>query len=388
MNIINNKNIFLLLFTSFIAILAVLSYYTYLSYVDYKYSENSTKGTVLVNKLNTLLDKLDNERYESAKYMGTEDATAFSKVKIERKTVDTLIHETEIFTEDNKEFAPNQQNLQSIVKNLKYVRSRVDTLSSDYKNIFFETYHNKIAQPLVNEINILANKNFSVDIKKDLQIYAGLEKLKENFRLERAFISYILSGSKKMNNQDLLVWDNILLNNTLPQFDSKSVLISKVKNALKPELFSKMGSQERAKILHASFNGNYAVTNSQWNKIFKKKIDDIELAQKILFTDIIKRSEDEITEIKNLIMAYTIGLLFFFFLLLILFFIYRSLNKDKQLFEDTLKDIETVLNKDQQKELKNLIDKRETTQIYKFLAKTIQEANLAKDLFLANMSHE
>ncbi|HHO65100.1 MAG TPA: response regulator, partial [Epsilonproteobacteria bacterium] len=48
----------------------------------------------------------------------------------------------------------------------------------------------------------------------------------------------------------------------------------------------------------------------------------------------------------------------------------------------------TVLNLEQQKELKVLIDNREINKIYKFLTETIREANQAKDLFLANMSHE
>lgn len=388
MKIINNKNIFLLLFTFFLAILAVLFYYTYISYVEYKYAKNSTKSTVFVNKLNTFLDKLENERSLSAIYMGSEGNTEFSKIKTERKIVDSMIEEAELFAGANKEFTPHKKRLQSIRENLKYVRSRVDTLSSDYENIFFEMYHDKIAQSLVDDIHVLANKNFSLDIKNDLSSYAALEKLKENSRLEKAFISYKLSGSKKMSDLDLLLWDHILANNSLPKFDTKSVLIAKVKSTLKPELFNKIGSQERVQILHDAFSGNYTVTNSQWTKILEKKINDIELAQNMLFTDIKKRSENKITQAKNLIMEYAIGLLFFLFLLLILFFIYRNLNKDKQLFEDTLKDIETVLNIEQQKELKNLIDKRETTKIYKFLTKTIREANQIKDLFLANMSHE
>jgi signal transduction histidine kinase len=85
---------------------------------------------------------------------------------------------------------------------------------------------------------------------------------------------------------------------------------------------------------------------------------------------------------------YGMGALIALLLLLVLFVIYYNVNKDKQLFEDTLKDIEAVLNSEQQKELKTLIDNREINQIYRFLTKTIKEANQAKDLFLANMSHE
>ena len=58
------------------------------------------------------------------------------------------------------------------------------------------------------------------------------------------------------------------------------------------------------------------------------------------------------------------------------------MNKDKKLLDDTLKDIESVLNLEQQRELKLLIENREINKIYKFLAVTIKEANQAKDLLL------
>ena len=82
------------------------------------------------------------------------------------------------------------------------------------------------------------------------------------------------------------------------------------------------------------------------------------------------------------------GLAIVLILLIVLLLVYYNINKDKKLFKDTLRNIEAVLNEEQQKELQVLIDNRDINQIYKFLTKTIEEANQAKDLFLANMSHE
>jgi signal transduction histidine kinase/CheY-like chemotaxis protein len=101
-----------------------------------------------------------------------------------------------------------------------------------------------------------------------------------------------------------------------------------------------------------------------------------------------KHTENKVSQSKEIMTEYGMGALITLFLLLVLLVIYYNINKDKQLFEDTLKDIEAVLNAEQQKELKVLIDTRDINQIYKFLTKTIREANQAKDLFLANMSHE
>jgi signal transduction histidine kinase/CheY-like chemotaxis protein len=101
-----------------------------------------------------------------------------------------------------------------------------------------------------------------------------------------------------------------------------------------------------------------------------------------------KHTENKVSQSKEIMTEYGMGALITLFLLLVLLVIYYNINKDKQLFADTLKDIEAVLNSEQQKELKVLIDNREINQIYKFLTETIREANQAKDLFLANMSHE
>jgi len=75
-------------------------------------------------------------------------------------------------------------------------------------------------------------------------------------------------------------------------------------------------------------------------------------------------------------------------ILVLLIVFYRHTGVESQLLDDTLKDIENVLDVNKQKELKDLIDRRDIPGVYAFLTTTIREANETKDLFLANMSHE
>jgi len=165
-------------------------------------------------------------------------------------------------------------------------------------------------------------------------------------------------------------------------------LISKLNALLTPEEFSKISSTERVKILYGAESGEYPISTDEWSPQVEKKMNYIASAQSILKSTMDKHTEDKVSKSKKVMTEYGMGTLFTLLLLLVLFVIYYNINKDKQLFEDTLKDIEAVLNLEQQKELTKLIDSREINQIYKFLTNTIKEANQAKDLFLANMSHE
>ena len=144
MKIINNRNIFNLLIVVVMALLAFFSYYTYTSYVEYESTRNSTQSTYFIEEIDKLLDTIAKERLYSAVYMGTEGKTGFEKVKKARVAVDNAIAELSTYVNANKKFKTYDKRLNAASENLNHVRSKVDTLSSNYKNIFFEVYHNKI----------------------------------------------------------------------------------------------------------------------------------------------------------------------------------------------------------------------------------------------------
>ncbi|WP_295419708.1 ATP-binding protein [Sulfurovum sp.] len=390
MKIINNKNILALLIALVLAVLTVLSYYTYISYMEYKHTGDSAKSTLFVKKLNDILDTVDEERSLSAIYMGTRGKSEFKEIKKTRAKVDSLMKETESFIQSNKEFSSHKKRIAFIAENLKYVRTRVDTLSSDYKNIFFDNYQDKAVKPLIGTMRMLAANSASTQIKNNISAYTDIADLKANSALERAFISFILSRSEKMSDQDLQLWDGIVGNEILPSFEmiQNKILVSKLTNALNPKAFTEIGKNERVQILYGSLSGTYPVTTTLWFNTLKTKIKNTELPQNILFTTIQKYVQNNIKQTRDVMIQYAIAALIFLLLLFVLLVIYRNINKDKRLFEDTLKNIETVLSPEQQNELKEIIERRDTREIYGFLVQTIKEANQAKDLFLANMSHE
>ncbi len=390
MKIINNRNIFNLLIVAVMGVLAFFSYYTYTSYVEYESTRNSTQSTYFIEEMDSVLSEIAKERLYSAIYLGTEGRTGFDKVKKARVAVDSAIIDLNTYISVNKEFKTYTKRLNAASENLKHARTKVDTLSSDHKNIFFEVYHDQIFESLAGAMRIVSAQDASVDMKSYLSTYTGFTELKENTELENTGIFFVLSGSKKMTNEDLLVWDALLVNDTLPEFNAlpNKAIVSKLNALLTPEEFSKIGANERVQILYGAQTGEYSVATNEWFAQVEKKMKYIALAQSVLKSTMDKHTENKVLQSKEIMTEYGMGALFTLLLLLILLVIYYNINKDKQLFEDTLKDIEAVLNLEQQRELKTLIDNREINHIYKFLTETIKEANEAKDLFLANMSHE
>jgi len=384
------KNIFNLLIIIVIAALGFFSYHTYISYVEYKSTQTSTQSIHFIEEMNSVLESIAKERLYSAIYMGTEGKTGFDKVKESRVAVDSAIAELNTYLSTNKKFGTYSKRLKAASENLKHVRSKIDTLSEDYQNIFFKVYHEQIFESLTGAMKIVSAQAGSKDLKSYLSVYTQFTELKENIELENTGIFFILGGSKIMTNKDLELWDSLLVNDTLPEFKSlhNKAIVSKLNALLTPEVFSKIGDKERVEILYGSQTGKYSVSTKEWFAQVEKKMNYIASMQSILKTDMDKHAENQISQSKDVLTKYGIGTLFTFLLLIILFVIYYNINKDKQLFEDTLKDINAVLNLEQQKELKTLIDNRDINKIYKFLTETIREANQAKDLFLANMSHE
>lgn len=239
-------------------------------------------------------------------------------------------------------------------------------------------------------MNLISSQELSTDIRAYYNTYIDFVGLRENIQLENAGILFILNASKKMTNEDLIIWDTLLLNESLPKYDAlkNRFVISKLDALMSEELFKNIGLNIRISILYNAIDGKYSVDTRQWLNQITQKMNFIDAAQGIIAPSMEEHINNSVSEAEDVLKQYILSAFFTLILLFVLLLIYYNLHKDKQLFEDTFKDIEMVLSPDQQRELKKLIDHKEINQIYRFLTNTIREANQAKDLFLANMSHE
>ena len=390
MRIINNKNIFRLLIPIVTSVLLISTYLVYNAYNKYVSIESSTRNIDYMKKIEDTVDSIQNESISSALYMGTKGRIGFDRIKKSRnqtkESFNNLIHfirEHPVYMEDAKLF-------DDINKDLLYLYTKVDTISSDYSNIFVKLYNYRIFTSFANILKRVSEHDLSKEIEHYLKAYTEFSILKENISLESRGISFVLSGAKSMTDKDLLLWDTLLGENMLPDLKvlNNKLIITELNAIFTPEEFEKVGEKERALILYGATQGEYRVSQKDWYAKINKKIKYVKLGQRLIVSNIHKYTQEHVAKAKKVVVEYSIAFFLTLLLLMVLIFIYYNMTKDKKLLDDTLRDIESVLNFEQQRELKLLIDNREINQIYKFLADTIKEANQAKDLFLANMSHE
>ncbi|CAA6805554.1 MAG: BarA sensory histidine kinase (= VarS = GacS) [uncultured Sulfurovum sp.] len=112
-----------------------------------------------------------------------------------------------------------------------------------------------------------------------------------------------------------------------------------------------------------------------------KKRARLLLKNKHTFVDINNKLEREI-------FLYVLASILFLFFILFLLYWFKEIKRHKIELVATLKEIEAELNDQQRLGIHEVLKKNNTLEVYKFLAKTIKEPNMAKDQFLANMSHE
>ncbi|HHC11407.1 MAG TPA: hypothetical protein ENK79_02090, partial [Campylobacterales bacterium] len=304
--------------------------------------------------------------------------------------VDLEVEQLLGFLDKHREKSYYKESIKNIFKNLNYIRSRVDVISMDNRGTLFEYYTNKIDNKLIGLIQNMVQDSLLGNSGR-FYYYMKLSKLKENLNTEKAFISFILSASIKMNSQDLLLWENFIKNDIIPNFYTRLdnvVTIAKLTQIINPKIFPIMTDELRGKIFINSIDGRYSISLMNWIKQSVQKIQKVDSAKKLLITELENNIKNELNSSKDITIKLTIATILIFILFITLVYLFRNNIINNRLLVDTLKDIEADLDEKQKEEIKRVIKKNDTIEIYKFLANAIKEPSRAKDHFLANMSHE
>jgi len=389
MKIFSNKSIFIFLMMVMLVLSGWFGFNTYNSYKVYESSQLNTKGSLLVEAIDEFLTRLEDEETNSAIYFGTSGNKNFDELKSSREALDSSLNQL-LLAFDKNRFKLYDSKILAIKDDLKFARATVDTLNGSFKTVVYDVYYKKIFLTLKDISDTIADADTSEDMQGYLKAYTSYLVPKENINIEKSIVLSRLLSKTPMSMDELQVWDNALINQSLPEnkklqdMDTQKAL-SKI---ISTEKYNKIGHNNRVHILYEAKNGDYSISPKEWSKKLNQKSDYIMKAQEILSASIKSYFDRNISTRKKQVIIYFIETIVALLVFLVLFIVYRNLKKDTKLFESTLKDIERVLNAEQQEELKHLIDKKDTNGIYAFLTKTIDEANKAKDLFLANMSHE
>ena len=390
MKILKNKRILQFCISIVTVALLLLSFNMYHSAQKYIATLDRITLSSFLTDMESIFSKLELERLNTAVYLLTPTQENLDSLNETRVSVDIGLRKLEKLFSEKSIYESTKQEINLIAISLQNVRKNVDDLSKDYRNILFDDYHSRIAGKLLKILKEVTNAQTSEKFKGYLSIYGKYAALKENIRVENTGIYFILLGSRKMSDADMRLWNQLMDKDTLPQFDilTDSRVISKIEALCSVEEFDMMISRERDMILNEAEKGEYSVSSVGWLNQINKKMDYFSEVQALLQTEIQEKEQAQLSENRKRLILYAIGLLGLLLLLVKFLRLYSTLNKDKEISQETLKDIALVFNQNQQEELQRLIHDGKVDHIYKFLIKAILDANQTKDLFLASMSHE
>ncbi|MCK4442449.1 MAG: hypothetical protein KAU90_10610, partial [Sulfurovaceae bacterium] len=320
MKIRNSKIIsFLFIIITLMSVIFGLFYYISISYSNYIDRKEAIEHIALMNKLDDVLSKIDEEKLCSAIYMGTKNKKELKKLKVYRELVDIEVEEVLAFLDEDSEEFYYKESIKNIFKNLNYIRTRVDVINMDNRGTLFEYYTNKIDNKLIELIQNMVQESLFTNSGR-FYYYTKLSKLKEDLNTEKAFISFILSGSIKMNSQDLLLWENFIKNDIIPNFYNRLdnvVTIAKLTKIINPKIFPIMTDELRGKIFINSIDGRYSISVMDWIKQSVQKIQKVDNAKKLLIREFEANIRNELNSSKEITIKLAIATILIFVLFII-----------------------------------------------------------------------
>jgi signal transduction histidine kinase/CheY-like chemotaxis protein len=364
---LDGKSVSFFLIFGIATILSVLAYYTHGVYKEYQKIGLEVENRVLFNRLNNLLVGVEKERMQTAIYMSKKSESSLLELKKSRRELDNSI-------EKSKDYI-SSRSLSSIVQDLKDVRDRVDMFDSDYLDIFFGFYQRKISKPIISYMDGLPN---SISRVNELQLI----QLRESMTMESSFLAFILVGSRAMDSQDLAHWESLLSKRVIPNISTK------IDEILHHDTLFDISSEKRVQLFIESKKGEYSISFKEWDRRVNENIERIKDAENILIYDDKINLERQFLHKEREMNRYIFVSLLVIILLVLLLVVLHIINKDRLVLKDTLRDIEVDLDENKKREIKAILHRNDTIEIYKFLANEITEPRRTKDRFLANMSHE
>ncbi|QOR60977.1 ATP-binding protein [Sulfurovum sp. ST-21] len=378
----------LILFVSLLT--SLLFYHTYLSYLQYSASQKSIDIPVFLKKVAEAVEKIDEERLNTASYLAIHSKSSFERIKRAREDTDRRLLELRSLVEGKSAFHPYRIHFRGVYRALRHVRESVESLRSDKVDILFHGYHGEVFMPFTYMLSELALAQNSEVLTYYLLLYENHIELRENTVLENTLIYPLLLKKDPMTEKERVIWEQVTVNDREPNFEMVPDPVAAVdlRALLSHEAYADLLKKERGQILEDAKSGIYRVSVVSWLDKISRKMEYFGKVEAILLEQIEKSALESVSNAKIDLISYGIGTILFLLLLYKLVTLHMDQSKNKKLYKDTLRDIELVFDQNQQKKLKHLIENGNLNLIYRFLIQAIQDANQTKDMFLASMSHE
>jgi len=326
----------ILLATIFVTAIYFLSR-TYISYRNYQLVQSSDIYIDLVRQLNKTVETFENERMISALYLGTKGDVGFQSVAVRRQESDNAIAHLQTYIAKQPQLSSLQNKFGNLQNDLRYVRSRIDIINNDYKNILFTYYQDKIISPLLYE-----NKKWLTQLAESIHsvssyftTYDELIHYRDTLNQEQSFIAYILARKEKMSMPDLMRWEEILNEEQIPDLQrlaGKPIYPLLQKTLHENELTASVTRLRRA-VLKGINSGNYIIDTTTWLQQIQRDIDAVTETETTLF-DYLKS-----LDFKAIIpIALYINIAMIVLTMVLLFFLFRLYKKPLSVTEQRITD--------------------------------------------------
>lgn len=394
-----------------VILFTMTSYYVYSSFMAYKAAQGLQDKLELNTYLNDIVTNIARERGMSAMYLGSEAAAnTLKSLHEQRKVVDEKVLKYIEHAQRKKTLDINPENKSTLESNVNDVTSSMAKIKStraliDEKKITFDeifsTVYNPIQAKLIKQLTQVTDSQVDKEISELYSLYISIVNAKESSGIERAYMSYNISHSTKLTEEDLSKWITIIGKADSVRYDNiqNRELLKKLDAILKTEeyigLLQDINS-ERTAIMSTSASGEYSTSSGIWFAMITEKINIISEAENLLLKTMNSKAQDiQKNSLQVLIITFAVWLI-----AIILAFLGYVLSTETA---TNIKHLENVLKKvaqdyDSQGRKIDLQTSQGTDLAYELLEQiieqtkkdkiTAQEASEAKSMFLANMSHE
>ncbi|EDZ61715.1 nitrate/nitrite sensing signal transduction histidine kinase [Sulfurimonas gotlandica GD1] len=398
-----------------IILFSLTSYYLYDSYKNYQRAEFLHNKLAENRYLNDVVGNVARERGMTAMYLGNPSKNIFKSLQEQRKVVDTKIDAYLEHTksdsalhdhskgEENCLACQNYNSVEASFAKIHEARDLVNENKIEFKDVFTNIY-SKVERKFIAQLEQITENQTDQVINELYSIYIAMVNAKEFSGIERGYMSYVISRSNQLQEEDLNKWISVIGKADAISYKTlhNKALLNELnlifENEDATELFQDINT-ERTAIISASQSGKYDITSGVWFTMHSEKINIISNAEDLLLNDMDKRAAQvQEASLQFLIVTLTIWLVSLI-LATLGYFLSNEITRNIKNLEDVLKRVaEDTSDEDDETAVINLQTADGTAQAYDLLEKIIaqtredkesaQEASEAKSMFLANMSHE
>ncbi len=262
-------------------------YRSFQAYKNYQIIRQSDIYVSLLGNLQNSIRTLENERLSTARYLGYKGNTDFQKLALIRQKSDTALNELFAYLNANEQLKSLKEKFSDIHEDLRYVRSRVDVVNDDYKTILIDYYQSKIISPLLESLRHWVKKlSAGIEtIAPYFKTYQSFVDFRDTQNREQSFIAFKLAAQQEMSMSDLMIWEQILETETVPDISplSQKPIYHLLEKTYRKEDLTQRLTRLRRSVLRGSNNGNYMLQSPSRVAQIRQNIKAVDEAQQTLF---------------------------------------------------------------------------------------------------------